>query len=354
MWMYVVIFIVLLVTELAYFRIAKRFGIVDKPSVRSSHSSAVLRGGGVIIPLSMLLWAVLLGLMNAGSLAIDFWPFLIGLLLVAVTGFVDDVRPLPATLRLVILFLVAGMLLGQLMTENGGLYVDHWFNWLAVFVIALILFVGIVNIVNFMDGINGITSVYSLVVLLSLLILNKRADVPFIPSSYLWVGALGVLVFGLFNFRPKGNAKCFGGDVGSLSIGFIMVFAVSRLIRQTGDVTWLMLLMVYGVDGGLTIVHRLMLHENLSIAHRKHAYQLMANELGMDHRVVAVLYAAMQAGVSLVAIYVIPDTQMARWIYLVSVGLALSVAYVVFMKKYYHLHEAYLERQQERQQEGKE
>lgn len=343
--MYIVIFIVLLATELLYFRVAKRFGIVDKPTLRSSHQTDVLRGGGIIIPLSLFLWAILLGLMNAWCVTMAHWPFFTGLLLIAITGFVDDIRSLPATLRLAVMFIVVGLMLGQVMIENGGVEVDHWFNGAALFVLALIVYVGGVNIINFMDGINGITAGYSLAVLVPLLLLNNRAGVPaFSPNSFLWVAALGVLVFGLFNFRPKGKAKCFAGDVGSLSVGFIMMFAVFRLIRQTGDVTWLVLLIVYGVDGGLTIIHRLMLHENIGVAHRKHAYQLMANELGMDHRVVAALYAAMQLVISLVAIYLIPNTTVAHWVYVVCVAVVMSVAYIVFMRKYYHLHEEYLKR----------
>lgn len=140
----------------------------------------------------------------------------------------------------------------------------------------------------------------------------------------------------------KGKAKCFAGDVGSLSIGFILLFAIGRLIVKTGDVTWFLLLAIYGVDGYLTIVHRVMLHDNIGKAHRKHAYQLMANELKMSHIWVSLIYMTMQLAVSLVAIYVIPDTIVAHWIYLVAVGLVLALAYVLFMMKYYHLHEEYL------------
>lgn len=151
-----------------------------------------------------------------------------------------------------------------------------------------------------------------------------------------------VLVFSWFNFRPKGKAKCFAGDVGSIDIAFIMLFAIGRLIMQTGDVTWMVFLLVYGVDGVLTICHRLMLHENIGQAHRKHAYQLMANELGWSHVVVSLLYFGLQLVISLVMIYLVPASVLAHWIYLVGVGVLLVGAYVVFMKKYYHLHEEYL------------
>ena len=164
----------------------------------------------------------------------------------------------------------------------------------------------------------------------------------FIEESYLVVSIIGVLVFSFFNFRPKGKAKCFAGDVGSIGIAFIMLFAIGLLIARTGDVTWLIFLLVYGVDGVCTILHRIMLHENLGQAHRKHAYQLMANELGMSHVVVSLFYMGLQLAISLGFIYLCPATVLAHWIYLVCAGVVLVAAYVLFMKKYYHLHEEYL------------
>ena len=206
-----------------------------------------------------------------------------------------------------------------------------------------------------MDGINGITAGYALAVLVPLALVNGcpigsgMTEVGlgmtggFIEPSYLFVAIIGVLVFCLFNFRPKGKAKCFAGDVGSISIAFIMLFAIGRLVVQTQDVTYLIFLLVYGIDGCLTICHRIMLHENLGEAHRKHAYQLMANELKIGHVKVSLLYMGMQLAVSLGFIYLCPPTVLAHWLYLLGAVAVLAVAYVLFKKKYYHLHEEYLE-----------
>ena len=211
---------------------------------------------------------------------------------------------------------------------------------------ALIVCVGATNIINFMDGINGITAGYALAVILPLLMLDVRGKMDdvsgFIEPSYLIVAMIGVLVFCIFNFRPKGKAKCFAGDVGSIGIAFIMLFAIGKLILATGDITWLIFLLVYGVDGCCTIIHRIMLHENLGEAHRKHAFQLMANELKMGHVTVSLIYMGLQLAVSLGFIYLIPNTIVAHWIYLVTAGFVLVGAYVLFMRKYYHLHEEYL------------
>ena len=164
----------------------------------------------------------------------------------------------------------------------------------------------------------------------------------FVETSFIVVTILSVLVFSYFNFRPKNKAKCFAGDVGSVGIAFILLFFIGCLVMKTGDVTWLIFLIVYGVDGCCTIVHRIMLHEHLGEAHRKHAYQIMANELKMNHVTVSLIYMAVQLVISLVMVYLIPNTMLAHRIYLFAVIAVLLVVYVAFMKKYYHLHDEYL------------
>ena len=331
---YLIIAAILLAAELLYFRIAEKCNIIDKPNERSSHSSVVLRGGGVIFSLSMLVWVGLQAAHGDWSVVVDYLPFLVGLVLIAGVSFIDDIHSLPDSVRLVAQFIAMG-----LMFWNLGIM--HWNMWWIV-LIALIVFVGATNIINFMDGINGITAGYSFAVLLPLLLLNNKNENPFILNSLLAVAILGVLVFSFFNFRPRGKAKCFAGDVGSVGIAFIMLFAIGKLILATNDITWLAFLIVYGIDGCCTILHRIMLHEHLGEAHRKHAYQLMANELGMSHVVVSLIYMGLQLAISLVMVYVIPNTPLAHWIYLIVVALVLAAAYLLFMKKYYHLHEEYL------------
>ena len=114
------------------------------------------------------------------------------------------------------------------------------------------------------------------------------------------------------------------------------------MIIATDDLTSLIFLLVYGVDGVLTICHRIMLHENLDEAHRKRAYQLMANELKMGHVKVSLLYMGLQLAVSLGFIYLCPDTLVAHCAYLAVALVVLAIAYILFKKKYYHLHEEYL------------
>ena len=350
---YIIIFVLLLVAELVYFRIADKCNIIDKPNQRSSHSTIVLRGGGIIFMIGAWVWSAFFGF--------DYPWFLAGLTLVAGVSFVDDIHSLPDSVRLVAQFAAAAMAFYQL-------DILHWEMWWIVLV-ALIVYVGATNVINFMDGINGITAGYALAVLVPLGLLNTNyrelatnlttnysfndinyslipsdniTDGVFVEQSLIVAAIIAAVVFCIFNFRPKGKAKCFAGDVGSIGIAFIMLFLLGNVIIKTGDITWLIFLLVYGVDGCLTIIHRIMLHENLGEAHRKHAYQIMANELKIGHVKVTMLYMAMQLVVSIGFIYLCPDNVMCHWMYFVGALAVLCIAYVAFMKKYYHLHEEYL------------
>ena len=321
---YILIFVLLLWAELVYFRIADKYNIIDKPNQRSSHTTIVLRGGGIIFLIGAWVWSAFFGF---------HYPwFLAGLTLVAGVSFVDDIRSLPDSVRLVAQFAAAALAFHQL----GILHWDMW--W--VVLLALIVYVGATNVINFMDGINGITAGYSLAVLLPLAVVNANGG--YVEQSLIVSSALASLVFCIFNFRPKGKAKCFAGDVGSIGIAFVMLFLLGNVIIKTEDVTWLIFLLVYGVDGCLTIIHRIMLHENLGEAHRKHAFQIMANELRIGHVKVTLLYMAVQLAVSLGFIYICPDTVLCHWLYMAGALAVLAVAYILFMKKFYHLHEEYL------------
>ena len=344
---YLIIAVLLLAAELIYFRIADRFNIIDKPNERSSHSTIVLRGGGVIFAISILVWMIWQVAQGEWCTVQGYLPFLIGLMLIAGVSFIDDVHSLPDSVRLVAQFVAMALMFWSMFgVQDSGFTVLDWYWKVAIIFAALIVCVGATNIINFMDGINGITAGYSLAVLIPLTIKNETLNIKygegFIEPTYLIVAIIGVLVFCIFNFRPKGKAKCFAGDVGSIGIALILTFCMARLMMVTGDVAWIVFFLIYGVDGILTICHRIMLHENLGQAHRKHAYQLMANELKIPHVVVSTIYMVLQLAVSLIAIYVIPDTVAAHWAYLVCSALVMGVAYILFKMKYYHLHEEYL------------
>ena len=312
---YLIILVLLFLVELFYFHIADKYNIIDKPNERSSHTRITLRGGGIIFYLGALAYFL--------TSQFEYPWFMLALTLVTVISFVDDIRSTSQGLRLV--FHSTAM---TLMFYQWGLFSLPWWTLL----VALIVCTGIINAYNFMDGINGITGGYSLVVLGVLAFINHWV-VSFVEPGLIYTMLCAVLVFNFFNFRKR--AKCFAGDVGSVSIAFIILFLIGKLIIDTEDFSWIVLLAVYGVDSVLTIVHRLMLHENIGLPHRKHLYQIMANELKIPHVAVSLTYMVVQ-GVVVAGYLVLREY---GYVYLAGSILLLSILYLLFMKRFFHLHQ---------------
>ena len=312
---YLVILVLLFLAELFYFKLADRCNIIDKPNERSSHTKVTLRGGGIVFYFGALVYFLT-----------NHWEypwFMVALTLITFISFVDDIRSTSQGLRLVFHFSAMALMFYQ-----WGLFSLSWW-WI---IVALIICTGIINAYNFMDGINGITGGYSLVVLVALAYINAEITA-FIEPALINTVLCSVLVFCFFNFRKK--AKCFAGDVGSVSIAFILLFLIGKLILTTGDFNWIILLSVYGVDSVLTIIHRLMLHENIGLPHRKHMYQLMANELKIPHVVVALIYMVAQAVIIMGYI----TCQSYGYTFLLCMVLLLGIVYICFMKKFFALHQ---------------
>jgi UDP-N-acetylmuramyl pentapeptide phosphotransferase/UDP-N-acetylglucosamine-1-phosphate transferase len=308
---YILISVLLVTLELVYFRVADKFNIIDKPNERSSHTGIILRGGGIIFYFGALVFSLF---------CCEYLWFTLGLTLISFISIVDDIRSVSQRIRLIFHFSAMALMFYQ-----WGLFAFPWWAVISV----LIVCTGIINAYNFMDGINGITGGYSLVLLGVFCYVNEYV-ISFVDSRMIGTMIIAVLIFCLFNFRKR--AKCFAGDVGSVSIAFIILFLLGKLILATGDFSWLILLAVYGADTILTIVHRIMLHENIGLPHRKHLYQLMANELGVSHIGVAALYMVVQLAVAV--FYLLYPGYMVFAV----VCMVLLVFYIWFMKKYYHLH----------------
>ena len=313
---YLLILVLLFLVELFYFHIADKYNIIDKPNERSSHTRITLRGGGIIFYLGALAYFL--------TNQFEYPWFMLALTLVTVISFVDDIRSISQGLRLVFHFTAMALMFYQ-----WELFTLPW--WTVV--VALIACTGIINAYNFMDGINGITGGYSLVVLGALAFINHWV-VSFVEPGLIYTMLCAMLVFNFFNFRKR--AKCFAGDVGSVSIAFIILFLIGKLIIDTEDFSWIVLLAVYGVDSVLTIVHRLMLHENIGLPHRKHLYQIMANELEIPHVAVSLTYMVVQ-GVVVAGYLVLREY---GYVYLAGSILLLSILYLLFMKRFFYLHKS--------------
>jgi UDP-N-acetylmuramyl pentapeptide phosphotransferase/UDP-N-acetylglucosamine-1-phosphate transferase len=285
---FLIVIIVLFISILIYFKIADKYNIIDKPNHRSAHTQITLRGGGVIFPIAFIIFC----LFNFNEVLHDYWAFGLGLLAICIISFIDDIKTLSNRIRISIHFISVVLLL--YFTDTFSL-MPFW-----VWPIFFIMIIGTLNAYNFMDGINGMTGSYSLVTLLTLLYINKDI-IHFTQDNFIIYAILAALVFLFFNFRKK--AKCFAGDVGSMGIGFWVIALITLLIMKTQDYKYILLLSIYGMEVVLTIIERLILKENIFEAHRRHLYQLFANEKKVPHLVISSTYAFTQLIVNAFFIY---------------------------------------------------
>ncbi len=280
-----IFFFILFAIELIYFKIADKYNIIDHPNHRSSHTKVTIRGGGVIFTIGFLLGCFYWGW--------EYGYFMAGLLLISLISFIDDIKPTSKRIRILVHLISVGLLFYQL-----GMY-NLPFYWL---LLGFIFVIGTINAINFMDGINGITGGYALITMLTLCYINKYITL-FANEKYLIAVITALMVFNFFNFRTK--ARCFAGDVGSVSIAFIIAFFLLQLIMKTNNPGYLLLLLVYDLDTATTIFFRILRKENIFEAHRSHFYQFLANEKKMPHLSVTALYMVIQGLINIIIVNIL-------------------------------------------------
>ncbi len=298
--LYIFLVITLFVLELCYFKIADSFNIIDKPNERSSHSIPTIRGGGIIFLLSTILFFFWNGFA---------YPYFLAAMLASGTiSFIDDVRTVNNRLKfsihifsVVLIFIQCGLV-----------------NILPpLYLIAIgIVVIGVINAYNFMDGINGITGLYSLAVIVPLFLTEPTEKL----RSLELFSIIGLLVFNFFNSRK--NARCFAGDVGSISLAILIVFLLIMRIRETHQFEYIGLLLLYGIDTVFTIIQRLYQRENIFKPHRKHLFQYLSNEKQIPHIWVSLGYAVIQFLINITLVY-----KYLNFVSLLFLSLILSIIY---------------------------
>ncbi|HEV8505005.1 MAG TPA: glycosyltransferase family 4 protein [Chitinophagaceae bacterium] len=315
---FIILGFVLIIVELLYFRVARRFRIIDKPNERSLHEEPTIRGGGIIFPIALVIFYL-----TAGEIS---YYFVFATLLLAVVGMADDFKGLSRSLR----FGVQMMAMLLIFYDLNVLEHAWW-----VIIILLIIATGTVNAYNFMDGINGLTGGYSLVVLGSLYYINNNA-VHFVNNDLLLIMMMALGVFSFFNFRTK--AICFAGDVGSLTMGFAMIYLILKLIMVSHNYVFVLLLAIYATDSVLTIIHRLILKQNIFEAHRLHLFQVIISVSGMHHLAMTIIYIIIQMIVNGVIIYNLNGSQPMQYIMAILISGLLGLTYVLAKRYFYKSH----------------
>lgn len=313
---YILYAFLLFALSLLYFKIARKYKIVDLPNHRTMHEGATIRGGGIVILLGISIFSFFME--DVGIY------FSAGLILLGISGFADDILDLPSIVRFPVQVVSVLFMLADLDMVSGNIF---------VLIIIVVVVTGILNAYNFMDGINGITGGYSLVVVFSLVYVNSEIQ-PFVSNEFLLFIVLALLIFNYFNFRTK--AVCFAGDVGSLSIAFIIVYLILKLIIESQQFIYLLFLTFYGIDTVFTIIQRLIMKENIFDAHRLHFFQVVVSKTGMPHLFMSIIYMVGQAIVNFIVIMLIPMTAIQQLTYAGVMLAFLSLLYIGIKRKYNH------------------
>lgn len=306
---FLIITILLLIIEILYIPIARRYNIGNDVTPRSSHNKFQVIGGGIIFYFAALLYCF----MQNNNLSSSFNLMIIGASLLALISFYDDIKNTSPLIRLLIHIIVVAITFSQILF-NGNY---------DIYLLFLICGVGFINAFNFMDGVNGMLVGYTLVTLTTILYCTTE----FIPNNaelqlFVIVLIIATSIFGLFNFRKK--ALCFSGDVGSIVMGFFILYLMTELILTTSKSSMIIFLIVYAIDSVFTIFQRLFAGENIFTPHRLHLYQILANQCEIPHYRIAIYYSIVQLLINIGYLLIVPEL---KWSYFIIITILLIVIY---------------------------
>lgn len=323
MFVFVSNFIVLFLIALFYLKYAQKKKILDISSFGNTNGITTIKSGGIIFIPAILLYL----LFFYDQVDSNLTCFTIATLILAVVSFIDDLKRLSVRTRMFFHFLAT-----TIAFWDFGI-----FNNISLIIILTIfgyyiLCVGYLNISNFMDGINGMAFLNALCCYCTLYIINTFL-IHFTDSNFISVLIIATIVFGYFNFRKK--PKCFLGDVGSITIGFTIVFFVLQLYLVSKNILVFLILVIYSLDGGCTIIERLLRKENIFKSHLRHLYEIFAHELKIPHLYISLLYFFCQAILNIFVYYSIKNTYKSSIVFVVLLAL-LSLLYCVVKIRAYN------------------
>ena len=246
----------------AFVRVAPRWGLVDQPNSRSLHTTPTVVSGG-IVPMLVLVVGLHTTMTVPGATTIS----LMTLALTAI-GLLDDRQGLPSGVRF-LCYLAAGLTLCWLLPPAGSLSI-------VVLAMAGVAVAWCINLVNFMDGADGLATTQALCVAMGLGLIATFGTVP--NAELAWLSAMlfaccAPLLW--FNWPP---ARLFMGDAGAIPLGFLLALMglLAFLTDLSVGLAWLILMMPFLVDSGVTLCIRALSGERLHVAHRDHAYQRLS------------------------------------------------------------------------------
>lgn len=292
---YFITVLLLVLSLYIYFPIARKHKLLAGVNNRSSHKKPVITAAGFIFYMSYIIYMI-----DCIVCRVEIpWLWFVGLTILAVVSFIDDLKDVWFLIRLVAQTVAASLLLLHIALHAGIAMTNSVSQWSAALLL-LIISVGLFNLYNFMDGLNGMLGGLALsmsipLLLIDLFVFDARN---FVDPELIGLTIASTVVFLFFNFRRA--PRCFSGDVGSIVLGYMMVYFVVSLIVKTGNVAYLLLFSAVLIEAGLTVLQRLLAGDNIFAPHRIHLFQLYCNEFYKSHLFVSTMYSGVQFGFGMV------------------------------------------------------
>ena len=264
-----------------YRRVAIRRDIVANPNYRNLHTSPLPVGGGIVFSFVFVFSLFFIWWLNQISDDL-FWVLAVGGGSAALFGFLDDLKDIRASSKLVAQFFLSGWLLFWL--GGGPLLSIGWIPVLVAIPVTSLFLVWMVNAYNFMDGIDGMAVSGAVFVsgAITLVLLLTNGDSEFFSVFVLFLASISTFLF--FNWPP---ASIFMGDSGSTFLGYIFG-ALILFTVMSGDIsiwTWLIVFGYFFADTTVTQLMRIILVKKWYLPHRSHAYQNLARITGSHLKV---------------------------------------------------------------------
>lgn len=271
-----------------YFPFAEKRGMLAGVNHRSSHTKPVITGAGFIFYISYVFYIISF-VFSTWDVP---WALFIGISILAIVSFIDDLKDLWFFIRLVVQILAVCLMLYQIYIEFSMEPLAMNASILIILaIVGMIFSVGFVNLYNFMDGLNGMMAGITISAL-SIFALIDFFIVDFVDDALLIYTAIPTLVFAFFNARRQ--AICFAGDVGAIVLGYVMVYMLLSLLMQTGNIVYVFIFASVYLEAAMTVIQRLLAGQNIFKPHRIHLFQLLCNEHKHLHVKISGFYALNQ------------------------------------------------------------
>ena len=226
-------FVIVVLLCMPFRKMAYKFGIVDNPGGRKEHEKPIPPIGGIIIFSTFMIFGAVTGVM---ALQV-YWPLYVGLILLLMTGALDDQFHLPAQLRFAVHIIAACVI--AFYGDVQAAYLGDLFGFGPVWTgfmsypFTLTAIVLLINAVNLFDGMDGVAAGSTAVMFMWFLIASIAAGATaFVPVLGVLIACIaGFLVFNMRNpWRRK--ASLFLGDAGSMCLGLAIAWFAVHLARS--------------------------------------------------------------------------------------------------------------------------